>query len=97
MQQREQPPPRNPKVALTRFVAFVLAAAGFYAAGAWGWPGAWFVAALMGLGALGAFFDVLRAHQAWKTRNDLLEKAQTPGDRYTTRRDGGRQRPDNWQ
>ena len=54
MQQREQPP-RNPKAALTRFAGLVLAAALFYAAGAWGWPGAWFVAALMGLAALGFF------------------------------------------
>lgn len=96
MQQREQPP-RNPKAALTRLVALVLAAAAFYAAGAWGWPGAWFVAGLMGLGALGALFDTLRAHQAWKTRNEILEKAQTPGDRYTTRRDAGRSRPDGWE
>lgn len=92
----DEPWKRNPKRALTRFVGMVLATAGFYAAGKWGWPGAYAVAVVFALACIGGLVDVVRAHRAEKDREFILDKAAEPSDRFTTRKSPPPAR-DGWQ
>lgn len=75
---------RNPKAALWRFVGALMGVALFWWAASIGWPGARFLFWVFVICAVIAFFDVIRAHRAWKISTDISIQAQKTGTRHDT-------------